>query len=193
MIQFVLDLVTIFIDFASNNPLFIYIMIFVLKTFEVTVATVRIILLTKGNKFSAAFISFFEVMLWLFLISTVLVGISEDPLKAVVYAAAFAFGQLTGSIMESKMAIGTARVEAIVIREHETTLSESLRDKGYAITIIKAQGMLHPRSILIFYVPRKKIAKLVKEIRVNQPNVVITVEDVKPLYGGYKRLRSRRK
>ena len=184
-----LDQITVFL----GGPMGLYLMIFVLKTFEVSIAVVRIILLTKGNRLTAATISFFEVLLWLFLVSTVLVNIADDPIKAIVYAGAFAVGQFIGSLIEGKMAIGDARVEAIVIRDHEKKLSDSLRARGYAITVIKAQGMSHPRSILIFYVPRKKTNKLIKELRVEQPNVVITVEDVKPIYGGHKRLKSRRK
>ncbi len=171
----------------------LYIMIFFLKMIEVSVAVVRIILITRGQKLIGSFLSFFELLLWLFLVTTVLIGITEDPIKALVYAAGFAVGQFIGTVIESKIALGNVRVEAIVIRDHEDSLATILRDKGYAITTIKAQGMVLPRSILLFYVPRKRLSLLVKELKIYQKNVVITVEDIKPIYGGYRKLKSRRK
>ena len=156
-----MDLINMFLDFITNESVLLYLMIFSLKTIEVSVAVIRIILLTRGNKLMASFISFFEVLLWLFLVSTVLVGISDDPIKAVVYAGAFAFGQFIGSYIESKMAIGDARVEAIVIRDHTKPVATALRERGYAITTVDGEGMNCARTLLIFYVPRRKVNKLI--------------------------------
>jgi len=179
--------------FTTISGLWLYVMIFVLKTIEVSIAVVRMILINKGERLIASIISFFEVLLWIFLIGTVLIGFEDDPITIVIYAAGFAFGQYIGSLLENALAIGSVRVEAIIIRSDEVELTTYLREKSYAITTMKAQGMKLPRSVLIFYVPRKKVKALIKDIKVLQPNVVLTVDDVKPIYGGYNRLRSRRK
>ncbi len=160
---------------------------------EVSVEVVRIILITRGQKLIGSLLSFFEILLWLFLVTTVLIGISNDPIKALVYAAGFAGGQFIGTVIENKIALGNVRVEANVIRDHVNSLVAILRGKGYAITTIEAQGMFLPRSILLFYIPRKRLNLLVKELKTYQENVVITVDDVKLIYGGYRKLKSRRK
>jgi len=177
----------------AGSSIIVYFLIFTLKTIEVAVAVIRIILLTKGNKIFASFISFFEVLLWIFLVSVVLIGIQENPTKAIIYALAFALGQYVGSVIEENMGIGSVRVEVIVLREHEKNLSKILRDQGYAITVFDAQGMNKPRSMLMFYVPRKKIKNLIAEIKIEQENSVITIEDVKPIHGGYRRFSTRKK
>ncbi len=177
----------------TGSSIIVYLLIFILKTIEVAVAVIRIILITKGNRITASIISFFEVLLWLFLVSVVLIGIQENPTKAIIYALAFALGQYLGSVIEENMGIGSVRVEVIVIRDDEEKLVETLRSKGYAITVFEAKGMKMPRSILLFYVPRKKVRNLVAEIKENQENSVITIEDVKPLYGGFRRFGSRKK
>jgi len=173
------------------SPIVLYLLIFILKTIEVSLSVVRIIIITKGEKVIGSIIAFFEVLLWIFLIGTVLIGIQDDPIKAVVYAAGFAVGQYIGSLIENKLALGTIRVEAIVIRENEKALVGFLRSNGYAVTTIKAQGMLNPKSLLLFYVQRNRLKQLTKDIKSQEVDVVITVEDIKPIYGGYRRLRKK--
>ena len=168
----------------------LYLMIFLLKTLEVSVAVTRLILITKGEKIYGSIISFFEVMLWVFLVATVLDGITEDPIKIVVYAAGFAVGQFVGSLIEIKIGIGTTKIELITLAEDGEKLAKYLREEeNVAVTVMDGMGMNHPRKILITYLPRFKIKKAVQIIKEKCENVVITIEDVKPIYGGYRRLR----
>jgi uncharacterized protein YebE (UPF0316 family) len=50
----------------------IYLFIILFKIVEVSISTVRIVLITKGERKIGAFIAFFEVSLWVILVSTVL-------------------------------------------------------------------------------------------------------------------------
>lgn len=168
-----------------------YAMIFLLKIVEVSIATVRIIMITKGEKTIGSIIAFFEISLWLFLVTNVLQNIQDDPWKALMYILGFSVGQFVGSTIENKLSIGTVRVEAIVLREHEKELVKYLREKQYAVTVLEAQGMNFPRSLLLFFVDRKKLKGLISEIKISQPNVVLAVDDIKPIYGGYRMMRKK--
>ncbi len=42
------------------------------------------------------------------------------------------------------------------------------------------------REILYLHVPRKKVKQTVNRIRDYKEDVVITINDIKPVYGGYK-------
>ncbi len=167
----------------------IYIAIILAKIVEVSMATVRIVLITKGERKIGAFIGFFEVSLWLVLVSTVLTNIMADPLKIVAYALGFALGNYIGSIVEEKIGIGSAEIQAIVKADHGKMLSEALRNEGFAVTVMQGEGKNHPRNILLMYVPRKKVKKCVELIKSTQENSVITVSDKKPIYGGFGMLR----
>ncbi len=167
----------------------IYIGIILAKIVEVSMQTVRIVLITKGERKIGAFIGFFEVSLWLVLVSTVLTNIMENPLKIVAYALGFALGNYVGSMVEEKIGIGSAEIQAIVKAEHGPSLSSALRDQGFAVTMMNGEGKNHPRNILLLYVPRKKVKRCVEIIRQTQENSVITVSDKKPIYGGFGMLR----
>lgn len=167
----------------------LYLVIFFVKIFEVSLAILRIVLITKGEKVKGAMIGFFEVMIWVWLAATVLTNITEDPLKVVVYALGFAIGNYTGSLMESYLAIGTTNIEVIVHKEHGKGLSIALREIGLAVTAVEAYGMNDKKEILYLHVPRKKVTQTVKIIKSFQNDVVITLNDIKPVYGGFGSLK----
>ena len=171
------------------NPILLYVIIFVAKVIEVSMAVVRIILINKGEKKIGSIIAFFEVLIWLLLVASVLTNIQEDPIKMFIYALGFAVGQYVGSIIEEKLAIGAVRIEVIVKEMHSNEVIDFLRLKGYAVTSICAGGMNMPRTILLLYVPRSKIKAVVNEINKMDDDVVITVDEVRPVHGGYNRMR----
>ncbi len=163
----------------------LYIGILLAKIVEVTLATTRIVLITKGERVKGAFIGIFEVTIWLILISTVLSNITEEPIKLVMYVLGFSIGNYAGSLFEERLGVGTTRIEAIVRIEHGKALADELRSRGFAVTVIEGQGMNHMRNVLILHVPRKKAKSIIDDIKRFQENVVVTVNEVKPIYGGF--------
>lgn len=162
-----------------------YFLILIVKIFEVTLATTRIVLITKGEKIKGACIGFFEVIIWIMLVSTVLKDISSDPIKIFVYALGFALGNYVGTSFEERLGIGTVRIEAIVKEEDGEQLECALREKGLALTVIVGEGMNYKRHVIIMHVKRKRTHEVVTLIKGLQENVVITINEVKPIYGGY--------
>lgn len=167
----------------------IYVIIMFAKIVEVSIATVRIVLITKGERKIGSILAFFEVALWIVLVSSVLNNISQDPLKIVAYSLGFAIGNYLGSILEEKIGIGISEVQVILMEEHGKSVADTLREQGYAVTAMKAEGKTHPREVLIMYVPRKKIKHCATIIRQAQENAVITISDKKPIYGGFGMMR----
>lgn len=166
-----------------------YLFIVLAKIVEVSMATVRMVLITKGERKIGSILAFFEVSLWVILVSSVLNNISEDPLKIVAYAFGFSVGSYIGSWIEEKIGIGLAEMQIILKEEHGADVVDMLRDMGYAVTVMKGEGKNHPRNILLMYVPRNKIKQCAKAISEKQKNAVITVSDKKSVYGGYGMLR----
>lgn len=167
----------------------IYVFILLAKIVEVSIGTIRIVLITRGEKLLGACIGFVEVIIWLILVSTVLTNVSEDPVKVVIYAVGFAVGNYVGSMLEEKLAIGNMRLEAIVSKEDGHTLVANIRDEGYAVTVIEGKGMTLEREVLLMNIKRKNYNHVVNMIKKFQENVVITVNDVKPVYGGHGTLK----
>jgi len=171
------------------NGILLYAVILIVKVIEVSLGTLRIVLITRGVRKIGALLGFFEVLIWITLVSTVLDNVADDPIKVVIYALGFALGNYIGSLIEQKLAIGTVRIEAIVTDIHGAEMAQEIRNRGYAVTIIDAKGMSSNRSVLIMHIKRKDYNDVVEIIRELQENVVITINDIKPVYGGYGTLK----
>lgn len=167
----------------------IYVLIVFAKVIEVSLMTVRIVFITKGEKKLGAIIGFFEVMLWIYIASNVISNITEDPFKAVSYALGFALGNYFGSIVEEKIGLGLSEVQIIVKEEHGQEVADFIRDMGFAVTVIQGEGKNFKRNLLLMFIPRKKVKSVVEAVTDKQENAVITVSDTKPIYGGYGMVR----
>ncbi len=167
------------------HPIVLYIVIFTAKIIEVTIGVFRMVLITKGERKLATIIAFFEIIIWLLVVSTVLVNITEDPFKVLAYAAGFAFGQMFGSLLEDKIALGNIRVEIIADEQVGIKLANYLRENNFGVTTMEASGMTCKKMIIFLYAARKQIKHIMDLCNEISKELVITVDDIKPISGGY--------
>lgn len=163
----------------------IYFLIFFGKIIEVTLMTIRVVLISKGERRIGAIVAFFEICLWILIVSNVIQGLSEDPIKAIAYALGFAIGNYTGSWLEDRIGIGTSQIQLIVKEEHGKELAEHLFSQGLPCTVVQGQGHHLARHILYVIVPRRKVREVIQMAKDAQSNAVITVHEIKPWYGGW--------
>lgn len=165
----------------------IYLGIFLAKMVEVALATLRVVLNSRGEKLRGALIGFFEVLIWIIVVSNVLGSITEDPIKVVVYCLAFSCGNYLGITLENKLAIGNASITAVVSDEQKDNLSNLLREKGFGVTIIEGHGMERSVDVMMIYLKRKAVPEAIETIRDICPDAMITVNDVRQLRNAYIR------
>jgi uncharacterized protein YebE (UPF0316 family) len=173
-------------DVLQDLGIWVYFIIFFGKIFEVTVATLRMVLINRGERIKGAIIAFFDILLWLVLTGTVLEGFKEDPLRMVVFALAFAVGNYLGSWLENKLAFGLSSIQIIVPESPKSKqLAEVLRDSHFAVTVVKGTGRNGNRELLILHLKRKRTAEAISVINKAHPGAVIAVNDSKGIRGGY--------
>ena len=164
----------------------LYILIFIAKTIEVTISTIRLVFINKGEKVKGAILGFFEILIWVLLVNTVLTNITEDPFKVFAYAAGFAMGNYIGVSLESRIAVGLASIQVVVNEDVGNCLSEMLRNDGYGVTIIDGRGKDDSKKCLLFVqLKRKKIPSAIKIIRQASSDAYITVNDIRSMMGGF--------
>lgn len=72
--------------FLLGTGIWVYIVIFVGKIIEVTCATIRMVLINRGEKTMGSVVAFFEIVLWIYIASAVIIGIKDDVFKALAYS-----------------------------------------------------------------------------------------------------------
>jgi uncharacterized protein YebE (UPF0316 family) len=171
-------------EFLTGNSVWLYILIFFGKILEVTAATLRIVLINRGERAKGAAVALLEVSLWLFVTGTVLADFQNSPIKIVVFCVAFAIGCFMGSWLEDKIAVGLSTIE-VITDEEPSVLLAALRANNLAVTTIDAEGKDGPRKILEIHLKRSRVRATVGLINSNISRCMISVRDVKVINGGY--------
>ncbi len=154
-------------------PLFI----FVARIFDVSLGTLRIIFVTKGMRSVAPFVGFFEVLIWLLAISRIMQDL-DNWISYVAYAGGFATGNFVGMYLEERLAIGHEMIR-VITRKDATSLIEDLRNKGYGVTSVKAEGIEGEVAVIYIIARRSMIKEVLDEINIFNPRALYTVESIK--------------
>ena len=86
-----------FSQFLATGTIWVYLVIFLGKIVEVSLGTLRIVLINRGERLIGSLIALIEISLWLIIAGNVLTNYQSDPLKMVAYALAYAMGNYVGS------------------------------------------------------------------------------------------------
>ena len=161
----------------------IYLIIFFAKLLEVAIMTVRMVLITRGNRIAASLLSAVEITIWIILTSTVLLGLSEDPLRAVAFGLAFVVGIYMGMIIEDKLALGLAQIEIIAGFDEAKDITRKLREKGYGVTTFDCEGLEGKKLAVNVKVHRKDVPATMRLLK-EHSQLFVTVSDIRNLSRG---------
>lgn len=166
-----------FYDSGIFTYLILPLLIFLARICDVTIGTLRIVMVAKGQKFLAPVLGFFEVLIWIITMSKVVQNL-DNWMCYVGYAGGFATGNLVGLILEEKLALGIVKIQ-IITQKDATLLIEALKKSGYGITFHDAQGGTEKVSIIHTIVSRSAINKIEEIIRDYNPKAFYSIEDIK--------------
>ncbi len=173
-------------DFLQNMGAGIYFVIFFGKILEVTVSTLRSVLINRGERVKGTIIAFFDILLWLIITGTVLQGYQDDPLRMIVFALAFAVVNYMGSWLEDKLAFGLSSIQVIAPESKESkALADILRNQGFGVTVVKGSGLHGERELLLLHLKRKRINEALSIVNATLPDAVVVVNDSRVIKGGY--------
>jgi uncharacterized protein YebE (UPF0316 family) len=150
--------------------------IFLAEVCVVTLSTVRIIFVSRGRKFLAPLLGFFEVATWLFAIGQVMKNLG-DVSCSLAFAGGFTLGNFLGILLEGRLAIGTLLVRVITPRD-AGPLADALRTAGYGVTNLEGRGAAGPVHVVLTIVPRKQLTAVTAIIRAFDPAAFYSVDDV---------------
>ena len=159
-----------------------YFFIFFARVADVSLGVLRTLMLVKGKRFHAAFLGFFEVIIFILALDRV-VGDLGNPISLLFYGLGFATGNVVGSYLEEKLALGHLTVQVISMTR-PLELCMILRKEGYGVTIIDGQGRHGIRRILHIILTRKHLPKLMDLIDQWDSRAFVTVFDARQTKGG---------
>jgi uncharacterized protein YebE (UPF0316 family) len=166
-----------FYDSATFTYVVLPLLIFVARIADQTIGTVRIVMVSKGQKFWAPLLGFFEVLIWLLAISRIFENL-DNWVCYLAYGAGFAAGNYIGLMVEEKLALGIVKIQ-IITRKPADELIERLISAGYGITHQNAKGGTEKVSIIYTIIKRTEVPRMAEKIKAYNPNAFYSIEDVR--------------
>ena len=145
------------------------------RILDVSIGTVRIILLARGDKLSIL-LGFVESLVWIVVISGVMQNLG-NPASYVGWAAGFAAGTFVGLQLESRLAIGTLLVR-IITPNDSSALHDTLSAAGFGVTSVDAHGSKGNVQLIYTIIPRKHLQSVLDTIRAVEPTAFVSVDAV---------------
>ena len=151
-------------------------LILLARIVDVSLDTIRVIMVAKGYRNLAPFVGFFQALIWLITITRIMANL-DNWFTYIGYAAGFGMGTYIGMILEGKLALGYELVRVITKREAED-LTEGLRGEGFRVTSVPGMGREGEVGVL-YIIIKRKVLKEVIGIMISIDNGCIIVKTLK--------------
>ncbi len=152
--------------------------VFGLRVCDVSLGTLRTISVVQGKLALAVALGFFEVLIWICGVSSVMAGIREHPHLALAFAAGFATGNGVGILLERVIALGA--VSLTLISPHAgSAIASELRARGQRLTTFAGEGRDGPVTMIYTTCPRRKLRGVLEAARAIDERLFYTVEPLR--------------
>ena len=174
-----------------NSKFFIWIiipfLIFFARILDVTLQTIRIMFLARGQKVLAPLLGFFEVLIWLLAIRQIMQNL-DNVFCYIAYASGFAMGNWIGLYLEEKLAYGTV-ILRLITHHDANELVQSLRRKGFGVTKMDALGSQGAVNVIYTILKRQDLQRVIHTINQFNPKAFYSIEDTRMVKEGIFPLR----
>jgi uncharacterized protein YebE (UPF0316 family) len=151
-------------------------LIVALRLVDVSLGTVRIIMLSRRYRLWPAVIGFVEVFTWLVAATMVFSNLNSPP-RMLAYAGGFGLGTYLGTLLESWLAVGSTMMR-IVSPSGSPQVDEALREAGFAVTVVNADGRDGEVRLAFTIIPRRRTREALNIVHDLDPAAFVTLQDI---------------
>jgi len=164
-------------------------LIFLARIGDVSMETIRVIYISRGIKFLAPIIAFFEIIIWLLAMEVVMSDLSNIA-NFFAYAFGFAAGTYIGLVIEEKLSIGTVILRIVTTTESTERIAAYLEAEHFGVTSFDAKGSRGDVRMIMTLVQRADLPRITQYIETTNPRAFFSIEDVRYVNQGVFRPRS---
>ena len=133
-------------------------LIFLARVADVSIGTIRLIFISRGLKYLAPVVGFFEILIWLLAIGQIMKNLS-NPACYIAYAGGFAMGNFVGMWIAEKLSLGVVLVR-VVTKKDASQLVELLKSANYGVTSVDGHSTAGQVKVVFTILPRKEIKRV---------------------------------
>ena len=142
-------------------------LIFSARVLDVSLGTVRVIFVSRGLKYLAPVVGFFEILIWLLAIGQIMKNLS-NPACYIAYAGGFAMGNFVGICIAERLSLGVVLIK-MVTKKDALSLVQMLKARDYGVTSVEGHGTEGQVKVVFTIVPRREVRNVADLIKGIQP------------------------
>lgn len=160
--------------------------IFLARIVDVSLGTIRTVLVVKGNRFTPAIVAFFEVLIWFIVAKEALNTDLDSWLIPIFYAGGYAVGTYIGTFISNNFVEGLIEVQIITKKELSSKMIVEIRKAGFGVSVIDLKNNKDkvPKDMLIIELSKSKLKKLTHIIRTIDLKAFVVINDIKYVQNG---------
>ncbi len=151
-------------------------LIFLARVVDVSMGTIRVIFVSRGLKYFAPIVGFFEVLIWLLAIGQIMKNLS-NPMCYIAYAGGFALGNYVGITIADKLSLGVVLIRVVTAKD-ALPLVERLKEQGYGVTSVDGHGTVGEVKVVFTIAKRREVPNIVELIKTFNPHAFYSIEEV---------------
>jgi len=151
-------------------------LIFCARIADVSIGTIRLIFISRGLKYLAPIVGFFEILIWLLAIGQIMKNLS-NPACYIAYAGGFAMGNFVGMWIAEKLSLGAVLIR-VVTKKDAAELVEYLKSADYGVTSVDGHGAAGQVKVVFTIVPRCEVKRVADLINKFNPQSFYSIEEV---------------
>ncbi|MSR17708.1 MAG: DUF2179 domain-containing protein [Phycisphaerales bacterium] len=147
------------------------------RVVDVSTGVLRTVAVIHGRRTLACALGFFEVLVWVLVVSQVIETVGENPWYAIAYAMGFAAGNFIGITLEGHFALGRQVVR--VFTRNGPQMAITLRAEGLTVTSFDGEGRDGPVQMLFIETTRRGAPSAIERARAIDPACYYIVDDIR--------------
>jgi len=140
--------------------------------------TIRVIYISRGIKYLAPIIAFFEIVIWLLAMEVVMQDLANIA-NFLAFALGFAMGTYVGLVIEEKLSIGMVILRIVTTDESNEEIVAFMQSENYGITTLDATGSRGSVKMILSLVNRTDVPRITQHIQATNPHAFFSIEDVR--------------
>lgn len=162
--------------------LFSVLMIMCMRISDVSIGTIRTLMVVQGRKYWAGILGFIEVTIWIVAIRHIMLNI-DNLWNILGYSTGFGLGNIIGISLEQRFGFGFVQIY-IISMHYANQIALELRKNKFGVTILPAEGGTGGHAILVILTTRKRQKELIEIVESIDLKAFISIQSATP-YRGY--------
>ena len=159
--------------------------IFLARIIDVSLGSIRTILMVKGNSKTASIVAFLEVFIWFIIAKEALNTPYNSLLIPLFYAGGYATGTLIGTYISSNFLNGIVGLQVITKWPNKKLINQ-IRQSGFGVSIIALKNAYEgkKKEMLVLQVNKKSLKEITNLIYDFDRQAFIIVSETKYVHNG---------